>query len=93
MKDFGIDYSILVGGAAGQGIDTFANILEKTLKRCGYYVFTYRDYMSRVRGGHNFTQIRFSNKPVFTYTNKVDLIFPINKETIEIHSFRLKRAE
>lgn len=51
MKDFGIDYSILVGGAAGQGIDTFASILEKTLKRCGYYVFTYRDYMSRVRGG------------------------------------------
>ena len=50
MKDFGIDYSILVGGAAGQGIDTFASILEKTLKRCGYYVFTYRDYMSRVRG-------------------------------------------
>lgn len=92
MKDFGIDYSILVGGAAGQGIDTFASILEKTLKRCGYYVFTYRDYMSRVRGGHNFTQIRFSNKPVFTYTNKVDLIFPINKETIEIHSFRLKKG-
>ncbi len=65
-----MDYTILVGGAAGQGIDTFAHLLEKTLKRCGYYVFTYRDYMSRVRGGHNFIQIRFSDKEIFTHSEK-----------------------
>ncbi len=50
-----MDYTILVGGAAGQGMDTFAAILEKTLKRNGYYVFSHSDYMSRVRGGHNFS--------------------------------------
>ncbi len=85
-----MDYTILVGGAAGQGIDTFAHLLEKTLKRCGYYVFTYRDYMSRVRGGHNFIQIRFSDKEIFTHSEKIDLVFALNEETIEIHSSRLK---
>ncbi|MCF6466015.1 2-oxoacid:acceptor oxidoreductase subunit alpha [Clostridium sp. Cult2] len=81
-----MDYTILVGGAAGQGMDTFAHLLEKTLKRCGFYVFTYRDYMSRVRGGHNFIQTRFSDKPIFTYTEGIDLVFPLNEETAEIHS-------
>jgi len=61
-----MDCTILIGGAAGQGLDLSSNILEKILKRCGFHVFTYRDYMSRVRGGHNFTQIRFSDKEVYS---------------------------
>ena len=52
-------YNLLIGGAAGQGIDTVADILEKLLKRSGYNVFTARDFMSRIRGGHNFSLIRF----------------------------------
>ena len=85
-----MDFTILVGGAAGQGIDTFANILEKSLKRCGFHIFTHSDYMSRVRGGHNFMQIRFSDKPISTYKNKVDVIFALNEETLEIHENKLK---
>ncbi|MDY0235383.1 MAG: 2-oxoacid:acceptor oxidoreductase subunit alpha [Gudongella sp.] len=85
-----MDFTILVGGAAGQGMDTFANILEKSLKRCGFHIFTHSDYMSRVRGGHNFIQIRFSDKPILTYTQKVDVIFALNDETVNIHENRLK---
>ncbi|HCL01309.1 MAG TPA: hypothetical protein DHW61_02665, partial [Lachnoclostridium phytofermentans] len=48
-------YNILVGGAAGQGIDTTVANLEVLLKKAGYYVFTTKDFMSRVRGGHNFS--------------------------------------
>ncbi len=85
-----MDYSILVGGEAGQGMDTFGHLLERTLKRSGLYVFSNQDYMSRVRGGHNFVQVRFSNKPIYASTFKVDLVFALNDETIEIHSSRLK---
>lgn len=85
-----MDYSILIGGAAGQGLDTSANILEKILKRAGFYVFTYRDYMSMVRGGHNFTQIRFSHRNISSFTEKADLILALNEETIKIHKDRLK---
>ncbi len=85
-----MDYSILIGGAAGQGLDTSANILEKVLKRSGFYVFTYRDYMSMVRGGHNFTQIRFSDSDITSFTEEVNIILALNKETIEIHKDRLK---
>lgn len=85
-----MDYSILIGGAAGQGLDTSANILEKVLKRSGFYVFTYRDYMSMVRGGHNFTQIRFSDRDISSFTEEVNIILALNKETIEVHKDRFK---
>ena len=85
-----MDYSILIDGAAGQGLDTSANILEKVLKRSGFYVFTYRDYMSMVRGGHNFTQIRFSDSDITSFTEEVNIILALNKETIEVHKDRLK---
>ena len=85
-----MDFTILVGGAAGQGMDTFANILEKSLKRSGFHIFTHSDFMSRVRGGHNFMQIRFSDKPISTYTEKVDVIFALNEETVDIHENKLK---
>ncbi len=87
-----MDYTILVGGAAGQGMDTFAAILEKTLKRNGYYVFSHSDYMSRVRGGHNFFLIRFSDKPVYTFASMVDIIFALNEETVNIHESKLKEG-
>lgn len=85
-----MDYSILVGGEAGQGMDTFTHILEKTLKRCGFYVFTHSDYMSRVRGGHNFFYIRFSDKPIYSYSLKVDVVFGLNDESVRLHSPKLK---
>lgn len=85
-----MDFTVLVGGAAGQGMDTFSNLLELTMKRFGYHVFSYKNYMSMVRGGHNFIQVRFSDKPISTFTTKVDVIFALNEETINNHKDKLK---
>lgn len=83
-------YNILVGGAAGQGIETTAAILEKLLKRSGYNVFTIRDFMSRVRGGHNFSLIRFGTGEIFSHTYELDGIIAFNDETIILHKDQLK---
>ncbi|HEX3025964.1 MAG TPA: 2-oxoacid:acceptor oxidoreductase subunit alpha [Clostridia bacterium] len=83
-------YNLLIGGAAGQGIDTTAAILEKLLKRSGYSVFTARDFMSRVRGGHNFSLIRFGTKPVLSHSNRLDGIVALDQETISLHREQLK---
>ncbi|MGB9680496.1 MAG: 2-oxoacid:acceptor oxidoreductase subunit alpha [Thermoanaerobacteraceae bacterium] len=85
-----MEYNILIGGEAGQGIDTFANLVSKVLKRSGFYTFTNYDYMSRIRGGHNFIQIRFSDKPVFSPKSKIDIVFALNEETIILHRNDLK---
>lgn len=83
-------YNLLIGGAAGQGIDTTAAILEKLLKRSGYHVFTIRDFMSRVRGGHNFSMIRFGTEPVHSHSNHLDGIIAMDDETILQHWNQLK---
>lgn len=82
-------YNILIGGAAGQGIDTTASVLEKLLKRSGYHVFTVRDIMSRIRGGHNFSLIRFGDTPVLSHSYQLDGIIALNDETVELHKDQL----
>ncbi|CAH2212586.1 2-oxoacid:acceptor oxidoreductase subunit alpha [Tepidibacter aestuarii] len=84
-----LDFNILIGGSAGQGMDTLSKNIEKTLLKTGYHIFSNKDYESRVRGGHNFTQIRFSDKKIYSHSSKLDIIIALNKETIEIHKDRL----
>ncbi|NLK99195.1 MAG: 2-oxoacid:acceptor oxidoreductase subunit alpha [Clostridiales bacterium] len=83
-------YNILIGGAAGQGIDTTVSILEKAFKKSGYFVYTVRDFMSRVRGGHNFMVIRFGNKVITSHSNELDGIIALNEETVMLHKDKLK---
>lgn len=83
-------YNILVGGAAGQGIDTTVANLEILLKKSGYYVFTIRDFMSRVRGGHNFCMIRFGSEIITSHSNQVDGMIALDDDTIELHKENLK---
>ncbi|NLJ96317.1 MAG: 2-oxoacid:acceptor oxidoreductase subunit alpha [Clostridiales bacterium] len=83
-------YNLLIGGAAGQGVDTTVTMLEKFLKKSGYFVFTVRDFMSRVREGHNFSVIRFANEKITSHSNVLDGIIALNDETIQLHKGRLK---
>lgn len=85
-----MDYNILIGGAAGQGMDSVTNVLNKVLQRSGYHVYTTADYLSRVRGGHNFFQIRFADHEIHSHRRDLDLIFAFNEETLEKHLPRLK---
>lgn len=76
------DISIVLCGAAGQGIQTVEELLTKTLKRSGYHVFATREYMSRVRGGVNSTTIRVSSKPVRAFIGRIDLLIPLNEQAL-----------
>ena len=82
-------YNILLGGAAGDGIETMSALLEKMLKQSGCHLFTIRDFMSRVRGGHNFTQIRFGSVPLHAHRDTLDGIFAIDETTYQEHQPQL----
>lgn len=82
-------YNILLGGAAGDGIETMSVLLEKLLKQAGFYVFTMRDFMSRVRGGHNFVQIRFGENKIESHCKKLDGIFAMDAQTLALHQNEL----
>lgn len=85
-----MEYNILIGGAAGQGMDTISHILEKSLKRSGFNVFSSKDFMSRIRGGHNFMQVRFSTNPIYSHKRLLDIIIALDDITIKLHEKDLK---
>lgn len=84
-----MSYNILIGGAAGQGIETVSAVFEKIIKRQGFEVFTIRDYMSRVRGGHNFIQVRFGSEKIHSHLDELNGIIAMNDETVVNHIERL----
>jgi 2-oxoglutarate ferredoxin oxidoreductase subunit alpha len=77
------DISIVLCGEAGQGIQTVEKIFTKIVKKAGFNVFSTKEYMSRVRGGSNSTQIRISSKPVSAYVDRIDILIPLSKEALE----------
>lgn len=83
-------YNLLIGGAAGLGVETLAAMLEKILQRKGFEIFVIQDYMSRVRGGHNFFQIRFGNETIDSHADELDGIVALDETTIKTHINRLK---
>ena len=66
--------------AAGLGLQTAEDLARQMLSKAGYYVFSTREYMSRVRGGNNSTQIRVSTKPVRAYVDNIDWLFALSPE-------------
>jgi 2-oxoglutarate ferredoxin oxidoreductase subunit alpha len=78
-----MDYTIKIGGEAGQGIQTIGETLARIFSRKGYHVFSHQDYESRIRGGHNFYQIRLSNKPVSASRDRIDIIVALDLESIK----------
>lgn len=78
-------YNLLVGGAAGQGVDTATAILEQLFKQAGCGVYTMRDLMSRIRGGHNFSRIRFGAEAPGSHSERLDGMIALNEETIALH--------
>ncbi|USH00319.1 2-oxoacid:acceptor oxidoreductase subunit alpha [Thermococcus argininiproducens] len=79
MVEFKEDVSIVLGGAAGQGIQTVEEILTRVLKLSGYNVYANKEYMSRVRGGINTTEIRVSSKKVRAFVKRIDILIPFKR--------------
>ncbi len=72
--------SVLIGGSAGQGIASIETLLTKGFKRAGFYTFSTKEFMSRIRGGSNTTLIRISKRPVNAPVFKVDIFVPLNSD-------------
>jgi 2-oxoglutarate ferredoxin oxidoreductase subunit alpha len=85
-----VDLSLKIGGQAGQGMQTIGYILSKIFSRGGYHILAHQDYQSRIRGGHNFFQIRLSSEPVFAHSEQIDLLLALDELSINEHLAEVK---
>jgi 2-oxoglutarate ferredoxin oxidoreductase subunit alpha len=80
-----VDLSVAIGGAAGQGIATPGDILARIFVRRGLHLNAYNAYQSIVRGGHIFLTLRVSDEPVLSFGDKLDIMIPLNQDTMNRH--------
>jgi 2-oxoglutarate ferredoxin oxidoreductase subunit alpha len=80
-----IDFNFMVGGEAGQGVQSVGFLLAKVFARGGYHIFADQDYESRVRGGHNFFRVRVSEDKVGAIAEGADILIALDRDSIELH--------
>ena len=85
-------WTVVCGGPAGQGPNFISNILAKLLLQKGFYVFNSREYESRIRGGHNYNIITFSEQPIASNSPDVDLLIALDALAETQHVKELKKG-
>lgn len=66
--------SVKITGAQGQGVNSVGGMCAKGLKRSGYCVFGYREYMSLIKGGHSSYQLDIGTNEVRSSQQRVDIL-------------------
>lgn len=75
--------SIKIVGAQGQGVNSVGEMVAKGLKRAGYCVFGYREYMSLIKGGHSSYQLDVSPEEIRSSETSVDVLVAFNHHGLE----------
>ncbi|KFZ39896.1 2-oxoacid:acceptor oxidoreductase subunit alpha [Thermoactinomyces vulgaris] len=78
-----------VGGQQGEGIDSAGEILSTALNRKGYYLYGYRHFSSRIKGGHSNTKIRISINPIRSISDELDILVAFDQESIDLNAHEL----
>ncbi len=83
------EYSVLIGGKAGEGINTAGLSIARLFSRLGYRTYMYFDYPSLIRGGHNFAIIRAAERAIGAHRTPVDVLLAFDQNSIDNHRGRI----
>lgn len=74
-----------VGGQQGEGIESTGEIFSIALNRLGYYLYGYRHFSSRIKGGHTNNKIRVSTTQVRSISDDLDILVAFDQETVDVN--------
>lgn len=80
-----------VGGQQGEGIESTGEIFATAMNRKGYYLYGYRHFSSRIKGGHTNNKIRVSTSPVHAISDDLDILIAFDQETIEVNHHEMRK--
>jgi 2-oxoglutarate ferredoxin oxidoreductase subunit alpha len=75
--------SVIVAGAAGEGIQTIGDVIARSFLAHGYPVFMTQDYESRIRGGTSSVRLRVGDEPRNAPRADVDVLLALNARASE----------
>ncbi|UXS74784.1 2-oxoacid:acceptor oxidoreductase subunit alpha [Staphylococcus chromogenes] len=79
-----------VGGQQGEGIESTGEIFATAMNRKGYYLYGYRHFSSRIKGGHTNNKIRVSTIPVHAISDDLDILIAFDQETIVLNHHEMR---
>ncbi|GGA15637.1 2-oxoacid:acceptor oxidoreductase subunit alpha [Psychrobacillus lasiicapitis] len=74
-----------VGGQQGEGIESTGEIFSMAMNRLGYYLYGYRHFSSRIKGGHTNNKICVRPTQVRTIPDDLDILVAFDQETIDVN--------
>ena len=83
------DFSWLIGGPQGSGVDTAANIFARVGAKLGYHVFGKREYHSNIKGLHSYFVVRISDKKIHSNINGANFMVAFDAETMIRHGLEI----
>jgi len=78
-------FTFLVGGKAGEGVKKAGSVVAHIFSSMGRHVFQMDDYMSLIRGGHNFSVVSTSPGRITSQYMKADLVVNFDKRSCDTH--------
>jgi 2-oxoglutarate/2-oxoacid ferredoxin oxidoreductase subunit alpha len=78
------DLSVMIGGQGGDGTLTVSDLLGRYFVKKGLYVYTSRNVLSRIRGGHADASVRGCREPVAAVKSQVDVIVAFDREAADL---------
>ncbi|MGH1521489.1 MAG: 2-oxoacid:acceptor oxidoreductase family protein, partial [Nitrosopumilus sp.] len=79
------DFTWMIGGPQGSGVESGANIFSKVCAEMGYQIFGKREFYSNIKGEHSYFAVRVSNENIHSNVNDVTLMVSFDAETIFRH--------
>ncbi|MGH1567794.1 MAG: 2-oxoacid:ferredoxin oxidoreductase subunit alpha [Nitrosopumilus sp.] len=80
-----VDFTWLIGGPQGSGVESAANIFSKVCAEMGYQIFGKREFYSNIKGEHSYFTVRVADKKINSNVNDVNLMASFDAETIFRH--------
>ncbi|MFX1375762.1 MAG: 2-oxoacid:acceptor oxidoreductase subunit alpha [Promethearchaeota archaeon] len=78
-------FTFIVGGKAGEGVKKAGSVAAHIFSSMGRHVFQMDDYMSLIRGGHNFSVVSTSPRWISSHYMKANLLVNFDKRSCETH--------
>ncbi|MFJ5765072.1 2-oxoacid:acceptor oxidoreductase subunit alpha [Lysinibacillus sp. NPDC093210] len=74
-----------VGGQQGEGIESTGEIFSMAMNRLGYFLYGYRHFSSRIKGGHTNNKITVRPTEVRSIADDLDILVAFDQETIDVN--------
>lgn len=74
-----------VGGQQGEGVESTGETFAVALNRQGYYVYSFRHFSSRIKGGHSNDKVRVSIRQHRASADYTDVLLAFDQETIDLN--------